>query len=64
MLKSRKYDVRHVIYSDTIEKLDEYISDFVNRGYIILDTKLIQADHYNRIYTVFYILAKQEKSIE
>lgn len=58
-LKSKDVkEVKHLLLSNTIDELDKTITLWINNGWYILDSRVVQVDHANQYYVVFYIFAR------
>lgn len=63
-VNSFKTEIKHEIYRGELTDLDKLVAEKINRGYKILEVRIISYDPLNKMLTVAYIWKwdKQEAS--
>ena len=61
-LKTKIAEVKHFLANGVPGEMNTLVADYLNNGWDILEAKLVSYDGQNNTITVFYILAKYNKS--
>ena len=59
-LKNSTTVVKHFFVTMNIEGLDNFVGQKIDEGWKLLDTKIVNLDFANSLFTLFYIFEKEK----
>jgi len=57
-LKKNNPDVKHVVVSDLVDRLDAFVLTYLSSGYRLVEAKVINWDYHNRVGVMFYLFVR------
>lgn len=61
-LKENKIEVKQIFATGVLDFLNGLLEDWLNDGWELLDTKVINADFYNHTFSMFYIFSRKKEN--